>query len=99
MLPTILPISPPQAGEGYSLHSLDYSGRMVRGQNGSASHELDTRGLKCPLPVLKARKALLGVPIGDVLIILATDLGAPSDFEHFCSTTGNELVSTGAESD
>jgi tRNA 2-thiouridine synthesizing protein A len=54
--------------------------------------ELDARGLKCPLPVLKARKALKAVPIGSVLAVLVTDPGAPDDFTHFCQTTGNELI-------
>jgi tRNA 2-thiouridine synthesizing protein A len=56
--------------------------------------QLDARGLKCPLPVLKARKALKGLPVGAVLTVLATDPGAPDDFVHFCRTTGNELIGT-----
>ena len=54
--------------------------------------ELDARGLICPLPVLKARKALKHVAVGEILAVLATDPGAPKDFEHFCETTGSELV-------
>ena len=53
---------------------------------------LDARDLKCPLPVLKARRALKSVAGGDTLIVLATDPGAPKDFEHFCATTGCELL-------
>jgi len=53
---------------------------------------LDTKGLKCPLPVLKARKALKDVPPGGRLRVLATDPGAAKDFEHFCKTTGCRLV-------
>jgi tRNA 2-thiouridine synthesizing protein A len=53
---------------------------------------LDTKGLKCPLPVLKARKALREVAPGGLLKVLATDPGAVKDFEHFCKTTGTELV-------
>ena len=53
---------------------------------------LDTKGLKCPLPVLKARKALKDVPAGGVLRVVATDPGAVKDFEHFCKTTGCRLV-------
>ena len=53
---------------------------------------LDARGLKCPLPVLRARKAMKDVAAGDLLKILATDPGAPKDFVHFCETTGHELV-------
>lgn len=54
---------------------------------------LDATGLKCPLPVLKARKALKDVAPGGSLRVLATDPGASKDFEHFCRTTGTELVS------
>jgi tRNA 2-thiouridine synthesizing protein A len=54
---------------------------------------LDATGLLCPLPVLKARRALRGVPAGGVLEVLATDPGAAKDFEHFCHTTGCELLS------
>jgi tRNA 2-thiouridine synthesizing protein A len=53
---------------------------------------LDARGLKCPLPVLRARKAMKDVAAGDLLKVLATDPGAPKDFVHFCETTGHELV-------
>jgi tRNA 2-thiouridine synthesizing protein A len=53
---------------------------------------LDTKGLKCPLPVLKARKALKDVAPGGILRVLATDPGAVKDFEHFCKTTGSRLV-------
>jgi tRNA 2-thiouridine synthesizing protein A len=58
------------------------------------ANELDARGLLCPLPVLKARKALKAVPVGDTLAVLTTDAGAPQDFVHFCATTGNELIGT-----
>ena len=54
--------------------------------------KLDARGLLCPLPVLKARRALRVLSVGDTLEVLATDRGAWSDFEAFCRTTGNELV-------
>ncbi len=53
---------------------------------------LDAKGLRCPLPVLKARKALREVAPGGVLRVLATDPGAAKDFEHFCKTTGAELI-------
>jgi tRNA 2-thiouridine synthesizing protein A len=58
---------------------------------------LDATGLLCPLPVLKARRALRGVPAGGILRVLATDPGAVQDFEHFCQTTGCELVETSQE--
>ncbi|HYZ26135.1 MAG TPA: sulfurtransferase TusA family protein [Geminicoccaceae bacterium] len=53
---------------------------------------LDTRGLKCPLPVLRARKAMQRVAPGGVLRVLATDPGTVRDFEAFCEATGHELV-------
>jgi tRNA 2-thiouridine synthesizing protein A len=53
---------------------------------------LDATGLKCPLPVLKARKAMRDVPAGGVLRVLATDPGAVKDFAHFCKTTGHQLL-------
>jgi tRNA 2-thiouridine synthesizing protein A len=53
---------------------------------------LDATGLLCPLPVLKARRALKAVPAGGILEVLATDPGATKDFEHFCQTTGCELI-------
>ena len=58
---------------------------------------LDATGLLCPLPVLKARRALKGVPAGGLLEVLATDPGATKDFEHFCKTTGCELVEAGEQ--
>ena len=57
-----------------------------------SEHLLDAKGLNCPLPILKARKALKDVPSGEVLEILATDPGAVADFQAFCRQTGNELV-------
>lgn len=58
---------------------------------------LDATGLLCPLPVLKARRALRDVPPGGILRVLATDPGAVKDFEHFCQTTGCELVESGQQ--
>ena len=57
-----------------------------------ADHTLDAKGLNCPLPILKAKKALKEVPAGGTLEILATDPGSVADFEAFCRTTGNELL-------
>lgn len=59
--------------------------------------DLDAKGLLCPLPVLKARRAMREVPVGGVLRVLATDAGAPADFRHFCETTGAELLSSTEE--
>lgn len=53
---------------------------------------LDTKGMNCPLPILKAKKAMKEVPAGDVLTVLATDPGSVKDFEAFCRSTGHELV-------
>jgi tRNA 2-thiouridine synthesizing protein A len=53
---------------------------------------LDATGLKCPLPVLKARKAMRDLPEGAVLRVIATDPGAVGDFQHFCEVTGHQLV-------
>ncbi len=59
--------------------------------------ELDARGLNCPLPILKAKKALKDVAAGDTLKVLSTDPGSVNDFESFCRTTGNELVESGQD--
>lgn len=58
---------------------------------------LDATGLLCPLPVLKARRALRSVQPGRVLRVLATDPGAVADFEHFCQTTGCQLIEHSTE--
>ena len=52
---------------------------------------LDATGLRCPLPVLKARRAMKDVPAGGALTVLATDPGAVKDFQAFCETTGYGL--------
>lgn len=57
-----------------------------------ADDTLDAKGLNCPLPILKAKKALSGLTAGQTLEILATDPGAVKDFDAFCRATGNELV-------
>jgi tRNA 2-thiouridine synthesizing protein A len=53
---------------------------------------LDARGLACPLPVLRARKAMGKLAPGAVLEVLATDPGAVRDFDAFCEATGHELL-------
>jgi len=63
-----------------------------------ADKTLDAKGLNCPLPILKAKKAINEVPKGGTLEVLSTDPGSVADFEAFCRTTGNELVETGEES-
>ena len=57
-----------------------------------ADQTLDAKGLNCPLPILKAKKAIKDVPAGGTLEVLSTDPGSVADFEAFCRTTGNELV-------
>ena len=54
--------------------------------------ELDTRGLNCPLPILKAKKALTAMQSGQLLRVVATDAGSLRDFAAFANQTGNELV-------
>ena len=54
--------------------------------------ELDTRGLNCPLPILKAKKALAEMTSGQVLKVIATDPGSIRDFQAFARQTGNELL-------
>lgn len=53
---------------------------------------LDLTGLKCPLPILRTKKALAQLESGTVLTVLATDPGAPDDFAAFCRHTGHELL-------
>jgi len=57
-----------------------------------ASREIDTRGLNCPLPILRAKKALSDMSTGQVLKIVATDPGSMRDFQAFSKQTGNELL-------
>ena len=57
-----------------------------------ANKELDTRGLNCPLPILKAKKALADMPSGQVLRVVSTDPGSMRDFQAFARQTGHELV-------
>ncbi|MEM7225436.1 MAG: sulfurtransferase TusA family protein [Pseudomonadota bacterium] len=61
--------------------------------------ELDTKGLKCPLPVLRARKAMKRVEPGGLLQVEATDPSSVQDFKNFCDTTGDELVESTEEGD
>jgi tRNA 2-thiouridine synthesizing protein A len=53
---------------------------------------IDTKGMRCPLPVLKARKAMKDLAPGATMMVLATDPGAVKDFEHFCRVTGATLL-------
>jgi tRNA 2-thiouridine synthesizing protein A len=62
----------------------------------NADQELDARGLSCPLPILRTKKALGAMTPGQVLKVIATDKGSMKDMEAFSKQTGNELLS-GAE--
>jgi tRNA 2-thiouridine synthesizing protein A len=59
---------------------------------------LDTSGLACPLPVLKAKKAIAGLSPGDILAIVATDPGSVLDFQAFCNALGHRLISHSEDS-
>lgn len=59
--------------------------------------ELDASGLNCPLPILRAKKALAKMDAGKVLHIIATDPGSVKDFEAFARQTGNELMESKEE--
>ncbi|MDP2785970.1 MAG: sulfurtransferase TusA family protein [Sulfurimicrobium sp.] len=60
----------------------------------NADKELDARGLNCPLPILRAKKALVEIGSGQILKILSTDPGSVKDFQAFAKQTGNELMSS-----
>jgi tRNA 2-thiouridine synthesizing protein A len=62
-----------------------------------AAAVLDAKGLNCPLPILKAKKALQAVAPGELLEIYATDPGSVKDFESFCRHTGHALVASTQE--
>ena len=64
-----------------------------------ADQLLDAKGLNCPLPILKAKKALKGMGAGEVLEIQATDPGSVADFAAFCKQTGTELLSQSNDGD
>lgn len=62
-----------------------------------ADKVLDAKGLNCPLPILKSKKALKDVPPGGTLEVLSTDPGSVADFQAFARQTGNEIVESGEE--
>ncbi|MBF0461063.1 MAG: sulfurtransferase TusA family protein [Magnetococcales bacterium] len=57
-----------------------------------AHQTLDAKGLNCPLPILRTKRALNGMAPGQILAVEATDPGSAKDFESFCTQTGNQLV-------
>ncbi len=64
-----------------------------------ADETLDAKGLNCPLPILRAKKALNKLEADKTLEILATDPGSVKDFEAFCRTTGNTLIESNQDGD
>jgi tRNA 2-thiouridine synthesizing protein A len=58
--------------------------------------EMDARNLSCPLPILRAKKSLSQMTSGQIIRVVATDGGAPKDFEECCRQTGNDLLSSTA---
>ncbi|MCP5284152.1 MAG: sulfurtransferase TusA family protein [Burkholderiaceae bacterium] len=62
-----------------------------------ADKEIDTRGLNCPLPILKAKKALAEMSSGETLKVVSTDPGSMRDFKAFARQTGNELLDQQAQ--
>ncbi len=64
-----------------------------------ATQTLDAKGLNCPMPIMKAKKAIKGIEIGETLEILSTDPGSVRDFDSFCKATGNELLESGEDDD
>ena len=64
----------------------------------NSDSELNCEGLLCPMPILKAKKALISLDEGQVLFITATDMAAPQDFRAFCQQTGHTLLQMTEES-
>ena len=65
---------------------------MIDNRGMDITKEVDARGLNCPLPILKAKKALSELTSGDLLRVLSTDPGSVRDFQAFARQTGNDLV-------
>ncbi len=63
------------------------------------SEKLDVKGLQCPLPVLKARKKLLSMAPGSLLVVETTDPASVIDFPHYCNESGHELIAQTASGD
>lgn len=59
-----------------------------------AVHTLDARGLNCPLPILRTKKALAALQAGEILQVTATDPGSVKDLDSFCAQTGNEMLAS-----
>ena len=63
----------------------------------TATETLDTKGMNCPMPILKTKKSIKKLNIGDTLEIYSTDPGSVRDFASFCKATGNELLESGED--
>ena len=63
------------------------------------SEKLDVRGLQCPLPVLKARKKMMSMAPGSLLVVETTDPASVLDFPHYCNESGHELVTQSVDGD
>ncbi|HIF58828.1 MAG TPA: sulfurtransferase TusA family protein [Rhodospirillales bacterium] len=61
--------------------------------------ELDTKGLSCPLPILKVKKAMTRLEDNDILLVESTDPGSVKDFEVFCQTQGHQLLKSTQKND
>lgn len=62
--------------------------------NAPATHSLDARGLNCPLPILRTKKALSELAPGETLAVISTDPGSLKDMHAFCKQTGHDLISS-----
>jgi len=82
----------PNAAEGWT-------NPPQRTDNMQTHKEIDTRGLNCPLPILKAKKVLTKMLSGQLLKVIATDPGSTRDFQAFAKQTGNELVEQQTQGD
>ena len=71
--------------------------RKRRHMEFSVAQTIDTKGMNCPLPVLRAKKVISALEVGDVIEILATDPGAAKDFEAFSRVTGHDLMKSTEE--
>lgn len=86
-------IKPKNAGNCQSIYTIVKKDFLMTTQT------LDLSGLKCPLPVLRTKKALAALQSGDVLTVLVTDAGAPDDFAAFCRHTGHTLLQSESSAD
>lgn len=86
------PVNPSALDAALRLPYLDPCQPSLRKEKPLADKSLDARNLNCPLPILKATKALKDVRVGGTLEVLATDPGSPGDFEAFCRVGRHEMV-------